>query len=334
MLTPRVNILLPTYEPDPKYLQQAIESVQAQTEHRWMLLIHDDASTTEVAPIIEPFLHDIRIVYARSPRRLGIGGNWNATLLGKDVIDPVTRGQLTGAPFVQYLFQDDRWEPMYLERTLAVMQKHPDVGCIAVQHRYAFEGESAVRDQYEALAAFRRDAIAPGKHDGGAFLRWWIERGLHPNVIGEPSFVMLRRELVQRVGLFSDNMPQSLDAEYWVRVLSHTQWFNLAQDLGTFRVHPSGASERNRIEGRGLFDRFRCLERALTEVPAGPDRRRARAAIVTHLALMIKKFRGRREEGGAVHAGGSGALIRFGLRHPLLTLRALRGVFKRGKLVL
>ncbi len=320
-MEPRVNILLPTFEPNPEHLRAAIESVRDQTEQRWTLFIHDDASTTDVRAIVEPYLSDPCIHFARSPKRRGIGGDWKATMRG-DGAGASVHTLHTHAPCIQFLFQDDRWEPLYLERVLAVMQKHADVGCVVAEHHYAFEGESAVRSQYEALAEFRRTKIAPGKQDGMAFLRWWMQRGLHPNVIGEPSFVILKRELVERVGAFDDTMPQFLDVEFWTRMLPQTIWYHLPDDLGTFRVHRAGASERNRIEGRGLFDRLRCMERVYAREILPRERTKMRHAIEEQLAAMIVKFRMRKESGGAVQSEGKVGVIRFALRHPIMMLRA------------
>lgn len=323
-MNPRVNILLPTYEPRSEHLCQAIASVVEQTEQHWTLFIHDDASRADVRSMVEPFLADTRIAFARGKERQGIGGNWNAALQCNDIVHTEHGHLHRSAPFVQYLFQDDCWEPLYLERALAVMHKHPDVGAVSAGHRYLFEGACVMRQQYEEIAAFRRECLAPGRHDGDAFLRWWMERGLHPNVLGEPSFVLLRRSLTERTGFFSKDMPQFLDVEYWTRMLPGTTWYHLAEDLGAFRVHEGAASERNFREGRGLFDRLRCLERVLHRLPPGRDRLRAKDAIMEQLSIMIEKFRTRRERSGGVRLGGSSAVLRFVLRHPLLSWHAYR----------
>lgn len=320
LMEPLVNILLPTYEPASRHLTEAIESVLKQTEQRWTLLIHDDASMIDVRAIAEPYLRDPRIAFARSRHRRGIGGNWNAAY----------RMSHTAAPFVQYLFQDDTWHPLYLERALQRMEQYPDIGFVAAQHDYRFEGQCPVQRQYETTVAVRRDLIAPGKHDGTAFLQWWLRRGLHPNIIGEPSFVLLRRSLVERVGGFAEDMPQVLDVEYWVRILPNTAWYNLEGSHGTFRVHASGASARNREEGEGLFDRLCCIERATRMLPPS-SRAHARATVEHQLQEMILKFLRRREDGSQVSYGGSATLPRFALRHPVLSLRALRGALARRK---
>jgi glycosyltransferase involved in cell wall biosynthesis len=57
MNKPRVAILMPTYEPNPVFLRQAIESVFAQTMTNWTLLIHDDLSAVNVKNLVRAYYH-------------------------------------------------------------------------------------------------------------------------------------------------------------------------------------------------------------------------------------------------------------------------------------
>ncbi len=230
MGTPKVSILVPTYHPAPEHLRAALEALQRQTVQDWHAVIHDDASTSDVQGIVAPFLADPRFTFRKSAHRLGIGGNWNACL------------QYAGAPFIQYLFQDDLWEPAFLEKALVVLEANPTVGFVSVDHAYRYEGGGTPAAYYEDLNAFKRANIAAGKHAGGEMLRFWLAHALRPGLIGEPSFVLLRRSLIERVGPFLTDMPQSLDNEYWMRCLLSSDWYELRESLGTFRVHPKGAS--------------------------------------------------------------------------------------------
>lgn len=301
---------MPTYEPDPAQLREAVESVLAQTEARWTLFVHDDASTKDVAGIVAPFLKDARITFVRSPHRLGIGGNWNACL------------RTARTPYVQYLFQDDVWAPGYLAAALKELEANPKTGFVSVEHDYRFEGDIETRGGYEALLAFKREQVAAGAHDGREFLRWWLERGLHPNVIGEPSFVMMRTSTTDAAGPFLEDMPQFLDVEYWTRLLRISDWCYVKDVHGFFRVHLSAASSRNQAEGRGLFDRLRCMERTMNALE-GSGRSSARRAIAVQISGMIGKFLNRKRAGKAVKLEGSGAVKSFVMRHPFLALRGL-----------
>lgn len=307
----RVNVLMPTYEPQPAHLREAVESVLAQSEPDWTLLIHDDASTRNVLEIIEPFLHDKRITFVRSPQRLGIGGNWNACV------------RRTHAPVVQFLFQDDVWTPHALELGLQALDRHESVGMVSLSHRYQFEGQPASEGPYAELNAAMRE-LSSGLFPGTEFLRQWIDMGLRPNLVGEPSFVMARRSTLERAGPFSETMPQFLDADMWMRCLLHGDWFRVTEDCGFFRVHPKAASARNEESGAGLADRLEAFERLINELPRGTLRREAMTARRTALDGMVKKFLARMHSGKSVgSAAKNGSMKRFALRHPLLMARSL-----------
>jgi glycosyltransferase involved in cell wall biosynthesis len=313
---PQVSILIPTYEPNPLHLRAALECVLAQSCQEWTVFIHDDCSKADVRAIVEPYLHDPRFTFQRSEKRLGIGGNWNACL-----------AKATGE-YVQYLFQDDTWKPAYLEKCVRLLEKEKSAGFVAVEHSYDCENNigTSRSSAYEALATFRKTHVQPGLQSE-AFLHWWIQQGLRPNVIGEPSFVMLRRSLMEQVGPFLEDMPQNLDVQYWLRCLLQGPWYNLTENLGSFRVHLAGASTQNDEAGRGLFDRLRLFDYLLMHLPNGKLRAQVERSLSEQIGQMIRKFFQRTKGGGNVNAGGSGAAIKLLLRHPLLLLHGCLQMF-------
>lgn len=307
-----IDICMPTHNSDPAFMKRAIESALAQTETRWRMYVHDDASSTDIASIIRPYLKDSRISWHPNDVKLGIGGNWNATM------------RLGSAPYVQFLFPDDWWEPWFLQRALAAMEQHADVGLVALAHEYVPEEDAAI-PLYREVEAFRHAHLTPGKHDGRETLRFWLEHELHPNIIGEPDFVMLRRSLMEEVGPYLEDMPQNLDMEYALRCLLRTDWYYVAENCGYFRVHRDATSAVNQREGKGVFDRFRCFETVIGQLPPGGDRALAIDARTRALTDMARKFLRRVRGGNKIQASGSGggAFRIFALRHPLLVLAAL-----------
>jgi len=312
MDTPIINVFMPTYEPHPQQLAEALDSLLAQTEPRWSLLIHDDASKSDVKSMITRYLKDPRITFARSEKNLGIGGNWNACL------------RKATAPYVQFLFQDDLWGKTHLERGIQVLEENPSVGFVSLDHIYLFEGNMENRTLYRELREYKKKHLEAGLHRGNAFLLWWIRNELVPNVIGEPPFVMFRRTLLQSVGPFNEEMPQFVDVEYWIRCLQKTDWYYLKEDIGSFRVHPAAASARNAESGAGIFDRLRCFQGLIASLPSGPVKKEAIAARNRALTTMARKYFNRMKKHEAVPIRGSGgsAFKKFCLRHPLLVARA------------
>lgn len=311
MPQPLVDVLVPTYNPQGEHLAAALRSLQAQTFSDWTALVHDDYSPgVDTGKIVAPFLTDARIRFVKSPVRLGIGGNWNACV------------RQTDKPFVAYLFQDDLWAPEYLTSALRTFENHSTVGFVSLEHEYRVEGEIGTAPLYQAVKEFRDAHVQEGFHRGTALLTWWIEKELTPNIIGEPSFVVIRREAMNKMGSFLSNMPQFLDVEYWTRLLLVYDWYFLKGNFGAFRVHANGASAVNQEAGQGLFDRLRCFE-ILIRMLEPEDRKVAIEARKNALAKMVGKFWKRIGSGKRVSSQGGGELKRFCLRHPLLVFQAM-----------
>lgn len=314
-----IDVLIPTYNPNREHLTAALQSLQAQSRNDWKAFIHDDCSPkNETHDIVAPFLTDPRITYKRSPHRLGIGGNWNACL------------RQTTAPIVAYLFQDDLWGPDYLDAACAALHAHPTAGFVSMEHEYRAEGGMTNLPLYDAVQSFRAQHIKAGLHRGSELLRFWTDHELSPNIIREPSFVVMKRDAMQHAGPFLEDMPQFLDSEYWLRLLSFTDWINLTErSYGIFRVHPAAASAVNQVTQQGLFDRLRCFER-LIDTLHGDERRSAIRARERALVSMIKKFLARTKKTGAPGPKraiqGKQWFFGFCLRHPITILRALMHV--------
>ncbi len=299
-----IDVLIPTYEANAEYLAEALRNLQAQTYQNWQAFIHDDASKVDVHSIVQSFLVDPRIRFERSAERLGIAGNWNACI------------EKTSNPLIQFLFQDDLWEPEYLARAVAPFEDAA-VGLVSVAHEY-LNREGLKLEEYENVQTARRKDLPNRKTHGMQFLRKWIESGMHPNIVGEPSFVMFRRSLWDKVGPFNKELPQSLDAEYWIRILQHTDLYNVPESSGAFRVHSMGTSAQNQREAKGMFDRLLMFRRLISELK-GADKAFAKQCTISEFGRMVEKFKNRMKVEADVPAGPNKKmlLLRFYLKHPL-----------------
>lgn len=306
-----ISVLLPTYDPGPVFFREAVESLLRQTEQRWTCVIRDDPSSTDVRALAAPFLSDPRIRFVSNEKRLGIGANWNACLREAD------------APFVQFLFQDDVWDSRYLASMVKVLESNPSAGFAAAEHSYACEEGIETACGYGPLCDEKRRVLRLGLQDGKDFLHRWLERGLEPNLIGEPCFVMMRRSVTDRVGLFNEELVQLLDVEYWVRMLGCADWYYLPEPLGMFRVHRKGASFRNRDPDVVFRDRIACL-RNITPLftPGTPEALSIQrhsdhrfAEVVSHIVNKLLRFR----------RPGKGTLpfLRYFARHPSTAIKAV-----------
>ncbi len=315
-----VDVLIPTYNPGAEHLRVALDALQAQTYTHWQAFIHDESDVVDVEAIVLPYLQDTRIQFVKSPQRLGIGGNWNACLTH------------TKNSVVAYLFHDDEWVPEYLARAVSVLEQYPDVGLVAMDHQYRIEGDFDAAIGYTTLERWKRRVLTPGVISGGKFFLRWLRNGIWPNLIGEPSFCVLRRSVMDNVGLWNEQMPQSLDAEYWVRMLQHCDWYYIDAHCGYFRVHDEGTTARNRKEGKGLFDRFTILESLVRNAQNAEQRTIAREVLTRQFQIMFARAAEKYLKGERISAKGSGIVKRFVLRHPWIVCKALaRALLGKGE---
>jgi len=120
-----IAILLATYN-GGRFLQPLLDSLFAQTEQDWQLLVSDDGSTDDTLALLEACraAHPGRVCLL--PRREGKGGSkGNFLYLTRCAAD---------YPYLMYCDQDDVWKPDKIARTLAKMREvedgRPDVPCL------------------------------------------------------------------------------------------------------------------------------------------------------------------------------------------------------------
>lgn len=109
-MTPLFSIILPTYN-RAYVLWRAIQSVLAQTEARWELIVVDDGSTDDTSRLLEEF-QDGRIRSVKAKNR----GPSAARNFG---------GQLCRAPYLAYLDSDNFWHIEFLSTMLEAINQHP-----------------------------------------------------------------------------------------------------------------------------------------------------------------------------------------------------------------
>jgi glycosyltransferase involved in cell wall biosynthesis len=113
---PLISVLMPTYNPQPAWLREAIASVRAQTYDRWELCIADDASTDpQVAALLEAAAaEDSRIRWVRRPVNGHISEASNSALA------------LAGGDWVALMDHDDLLAPDALLRVAHELRAHPE----------------------------------------------------------------------------------------------------------------------------------------------------------------------------------------------------------------
>jgi glycosyltransferase involved in cell wall biosynthesis len=113
--TPTVSIGLAVYNGD-RYLEEALDSILAQTFTDFELIISDNASTDRTAEICQRYAaQDPRIRYSRNETNIGGANNENLTF------------RLARGKYFRWAAHDDKLAPELLEKCVAVLAREPEV---------------------------------------------------------------------------------------------------------------------------------------------------------------------------------------------------------------
>ena len=117
----KVSVLMPVYKTPEKFLKEAIESILNQTFTDFEFLIVDDCPEDKTCEQIISSFTDKRIKYLRNEVNLGISGTRNRLL------------NLSGGEYIAVMDHDDVSLPSRLEKQVAFLDTHPDIGVVGCQ---------------------------------------------------------------------------------------------------------------------------------------------------------------------------------------------------------
>lgn len=115
-----VDIILPIYKPNEKFLYEAIDSIIKQTYENWKLIIIDDASKDKsLDKIREKYgTHNSKIQYIRLEKNMRAAGARNYAISKNN-------GEL-----IAFIDQDDKWKQNKLEEYIKYFNDHDEVKLI------------------------------------------------------------------------------------------------------------------------------------------------------------------------------------------------------------
>ncbi len=118
---PKISIIVPVYNIDPKWLNRCIESVKNQYYQNWELCLHDDASTkTETVNCLKSWqkVNDSRIKISFGKKNQHISGASNEAL------------KLATGEFIALIDNDDEIAPFALYENVKLLNEHKDADFI------------------------------------------------------------------------------------------------------------------------------------------------------------------------------------------------------------
>jgi len=244
---PVVSVIMPFLDV-ARFLDEAIESVRAQTYPRWELLLCDDGATDGSSDIARRWaeLDPARIRHlqhadgathgASATRNLGIAH---------------ARGEV-----IALLDGDDTWFPTKLEEQLAILAERPDADALygVTELWYGWTGapEDAARDSRPSGGIPSNTLLAPR-----ALLVGMLRREL---LVPCTCSIIMRADAVRRSGGFVDEFRQIYtDVAFYSRLSLVARVLYVERCWDRYRRHPASAYSEVQRRGEGREARLRWL---------------------------------------------------------------------------
>lgn len=132
----RFSVVIPLYN-KALYVRKALDSVFAQTNKDWELIIVDDGSTDNSATICEDFINSLTPSLVHSICLLHQANSGVATARNNGV-------KASHGEYVCFLDADDWWESTFLEEIDCMIAEYPDAGIYATDYIYYKPGKTHV----------------------------------------------------------------------------------------------------------------------------------------------------------------------------------------------
>lgn len=207
-----VSIVMVNYNQE-KFLKKAIDSVLIQTYKNWELIIVDDGSTDRSVDIIKEYEDDrIKPIFLQENSHICIATNTGfAAVNGK---------------YIARLDSDDIWEKEKLEKQMDFLQQNPDAKVCFTQIELIDENGENINDREPELLSLY-NSRQKSREEWIKFF-FFVGNSLLPTLVFE-------KKLLDIVGGFKLNYCQTHDFEFLIRLIKHTDFYFVEEELVKYR---------------------------------------------------------------------------------------------------
>lgn len=225
----KVTVVTPSWNSE-KYIQETINSVQAQTYQNWEMIIVDDCSTDRTVEIVKAIAkNEPRVKILQQDKNSGAGPARTRSM------------QNATGRFIAYLDADDIWKPDKLEKQVQFM-KEKDCG-------FSCTSYEVINDAGEPLNKYVH--MLP-KVDYVGFLT---------NNLLQTVGIMVDTEKVDKKYLVMPDIRRRQDAATWLQILkAGFPCYGLDEILAEYR-RAAGSLSSNKLKAvKGVWSLYRDTE--------------------------------------------------------------------------
>ena len=221
---PLVSIIIPAYNCS-KVITKTLVSVYEQTYQNWEIIIIDDGSTDDTKSALETHMDRIRYFYQENK---GTAAARNAGV------------RRANGGLIAFLDNDDLWLPDKIALQVQAMQENPNIGLVFTDGKLFDENgilkNSLINERIQSW-------IDQNKDEDPHVVKGWIARELFfGNIIASATSVLLRKESIESVGGFDEQISIADDYDIWLRIAQHYPVVLIYLPLYMWRYREDSAS--------------------------------------------------------------------------------------------
>lgn len=209
-----VSVVIPVYN-GAKFIARTVRAVLDQSYRDFEIVIVNDGSKDATLQELATFGDAIKVISIPN------GGVSNARNVG------IKESQ---GEYIAFLDADDVWIPTKLEKHIRAMKSFDGIG-FSCSNYFVKNGAGQLVphfEQFKSLDKFITDVPMQGDA---------IYALAQTNFVGTCSNVIVKREVLQRTGLFDTQYRQAEDYDLWLRCAIETEFLTVSEVLLTKTTH-------------------------------------------------------------------------------------------------
>lgn len=283
-----ISVCIPVFNGE-QYIRESVESVLAQTEKRFELLVVDNCSTDRTLKTVAEY-NDPRIKTFKNGRNLGLFGNFNRCL------------ELAGGEYIVILPHDDLMLPALLETFRRALTSDRQIG-LAYSSYFQINAKG---ERIKFMLTAPESRVMSGDEAFRKFIRTC-----------PIQCAMVRRDIFRQIGTFDQDLPLAGDMNMWCRIAR--AGYKVSYDKvpqNCMRLHPSSMTQHIYSKGEYGAQIFKCFQRVFEKMPprATPHDLRSLAArwpLRVQLIYIVRSLAGGNWKALKRHAGLFCEIVRW-----------------------
>lgn len=214
----KVSVILTSYNSNEVYLKKAIKSVLNQSYDKLELIIVNDGSQNDVCDKLIKEFNSNKVLYIKQSNK-GLACARNTGI------------KASTGHYICFIDDDDIWLQNKVKECVnrfeKIEVKDKKIGLVFSQCNVIDE-----KDYHLGVFGF--------KVSGNIY-----EKLLGKNIIGPPSSVMIKRDVLKRVGCFNEIYKYAEDIELWYRITKYYTVYSVNKPLVNYRFRKNSLSKNH-----------------------------------------------------------------------------------------